>query len=214
MKSVLVVGRSPSVLEGVVELLRGAGYRADATNQFERVMDDYDVGALDVLVFGGMVPPDTKEHLREEIGKRNAGITVVQGLVGIPGVIAAQVDTATGGDPSADVEYNEGDRTIHLTLTDDVRVTVEAFWMTSWTPPEPSSTSSTVFDGEFAAGAHEIVLPDVVPTEGSFAVVTVGTEVRALAVGPMPKALARMVPKSASDQRLPEVARVTTRSDG
>jgi hypothetical protein len=212
---VLVVGRSPSVLEAVVELLRNSGHRADATNQFDRVLDDYDVGELDVLVFGGMVPPDTKEYLSTEIGRRNAGITMVQGLVGIPGVIAAQVDAITRGNEPADldVEYDEEERTIRVTLADAVRVTVEAFWMTSWTPPEPSSTSSMVFDGELAAGSHDLALPDRVPSEASFAVVTAGDEVRTLAVGPMPKALARMVPKSASDRRLPDVASVTTQTD-
>jgi hypothetical protein len=207
---VLVVGRSPSVLEATVELLRAGGYRADATNQFDRVLDDYDVSALDVLVFGGMVPPDTKEHLSTEIGRRNAGIAVVQGLVGIPGVIAAQVDVATWGEQAADVEYVEESRTIRVTLPSDVRVSVDAFWMTSWTPPEPASTSSTVFDAVLAAGAHDIQLPERVPAEGSFAVVTVGVDVWAFAVGPMPAALARMAPKSAADQRLPEVAKVST----
>ena len=213
MKSVLVVGRSPSVLEATVKLLRADGYRADATNQFDRVLDDYHVGALDVLVFGGMVPPDTKAYLRAEIGKRNAGITVVQGLAGIPGVVAAQVDMATRGEQAADVEYLEDSRTIRVTLPDDVRVTVVAFWMTSWTPPEPSSTSSEVFTGDLEAGTHELVLPEWVPGEGSFVDVEVGGEVRVLQVGPMPKAVARMAPKSAADQRLPEVAKVSTHTD-
>ncbi|WP_328998263.1 hypothetical protein OHA18_27865 [Kribbella sp. NBC_00709] len=178
------------------------------------MLDDYDVGELDVLVFGGMVPAETKEYLKAEIGRRNAGITVLQGLVGIPGVLAAQVDAATRENESAvEVEYDEAERIIRVTLPDDVRVTVEALWMTSWTPPEPTTTSSTVFDGELVAGSHDIALPERVPTEGSFAVVRAGDEVRAFAVGPMPKALARMVPKSASDHRLPEVASVTTRED-
>jgi hypothetical protein len=38
---VLVVGRSPGVLVAAVELLRGRGHRADATNQFDQVLDDY-----------------------------------------------------------------------------------------------------------------------------------------------------------------------------
>src|SRR5260370_18846725 len=40
---ILVVGRSPSVLVDAVEILRTKGYSADATNQFDRVLDDYDV---------------------------------------------------------------------------------------------------------------------------------------------------------------------------
>src|SRR6266487_3755615 len=108
---VLVVGRSPSVLRAAVDLLRGKGYLADVTNQFDRVLDEYDVSDLDVLVFGGMVPPETKQYLREEITKRNAGVTFVQGMAGIPGVIAAQVEAVTGGRASgdADIAYSPED---------------------------------------------------------------------------------------------------------
>ena len=76
-------------------MLRSKGHLADATNQFDQVLDDYDVSDLDVLVFGGMVPADTKRYLHNEITKRNPRVTFVQGLVGIPGVIAAQVDAVT-----------------------------------------------------------------------------------------------------------------------
>jgi len=67
-----------------VELLRSKGHLTDATNQFDQVLDDYDVSELDVLVFGGMVPADTRQYLRDEITKRNPRVTFVQGLVGIP----------------------------------------------------------------------------------------------------------------------------------
>jgi hypothetical protein len=213
---VLVVGRSPGVLVAAVELLRGQGHRADATNQFDQVLDDYDVSDLDVLVFGGMVPPDTKRHLCDEITKRNPGITFVQGLAGIAGVIAAQVGAVTAGVSAgaAEIGYDAGNRTIRLTLPDAARVTIEALWMTSWTPPEPASTSMRVFDGELAAGSHDIVLPDRVPSEGSFAAVTAGAQVRVLTVGPIPDSVRRMVPRSAADQRLPGVATVATHGDG
>jgi len=212
---VLVVGRSPGVLVAAVELLRGKGHRADATNQFDQVLDDYDVSDLDVLVFGGMVPADTKRYLHDEISKRNPGVTFVQGLVGIAGVIAAQVDAVTfdvsaGG---AEIGYNPEDRTVRVTLPGAARVTIEALWMTSWRPPEPASTSMQVFDGELAAGSHDIALSDQVPAEASFATVTAGVQVRVLTVGPLPGAVLRMVPQSAAGQRLPAVATITTHSN-
>jgi hypothetical protein len=71
-----------------------------------------------------------------------------------------------------------------------------------------------VFDGELGAGSHDIVIPDPVQSEASFAAVTVGAQVRVLTVGPLPNAVMRMVPKSATDRRLPDVATVTTHSDG
>ena len=53
---ILVIGRSPSVLVDTVEILRSKGYSVDATNQFDRVLDDYHAEDIDIVVFGGMVP--------------------------------------------------------------------------------------------------------------------------------------------------------------
>jgi hypothetical protein len=214
---VLVVGRSPSVLIAAVRLLRDKGYRADVTNQFDQVLDDYDVTDLDILVFGGMVPPETKQHLREEITRRNAGITVIQGLAGIPGVIAAQVEEATSrdsgeGGEGGDVTYDQTERTLRIVLDDAEHVTVEALWGTSFTPPEPTSTSMRVFDGDLPAAAHDIALPDHIPDVAAFAAITVGARTRVLTIGPMPQSVNRMAPKSSGDHRLPEVAAVTTHS--
>ena len=55
--------------------------------------------------------------------------------------------------------------------------------------------------------------PDRVPPEASFAAVTAGAQVRVLTIGPLPNAVMRMVPRSATDRRLPDVATVTTHSD-
>jgi hypothetical protein len=113
---ILVVGRSPSVLVGTVEILRSKGYSADATNQFDHVLDDYDAQDIGIVVFGGMVPADTKHHLGQQIGQRNADVTFVQGLAGIAGLIAAQVE----GEPKStsmqvlDTELQEGSHSISL----------------------------------------------------------------------------------------------------
>jgi hypothetical protein len=212
---ILVVGRSPSVLVGTVDVLRAKGYSADATNQFDRVLDDYDVTDLDVLVFGGMVPAETKQQLREDISKRNPHVTFVQGLAGIPGLIATQVLAATSTEAfdGGEVIYDEAQRSVRLTLNDSAPVTVEAWWATSFVPPEPKSASMHVFDGQLDAGLHIIPLPDQVPSEASFAGVTVGSFARVFTVGRMPDAVTRLVPTSATDNRLPQVSQVTTSSD-
>jgi hypothetical protein len=212
---VLVVGRSPGVLVATVEILRAKGYLADATNQFDRVLDDYEVTDLDVVVFGGMVPPDTKQQLREDISERNPHVTFVQGLAGIAGLIAAQVQAATsaGALDTGDVIYDEARRSVHLTLNDSTPVTVEAWWHTSFVPPEPKSASMHVFNGQLDAGYHTIPLPDQVPSEASFTGVTVGSFARVFTVGPMPDAVTRLRPTAATDNRLPQVSQVTTSSD-
>src|SRR5215469_1540818 len=108
-RRILVIGRSPSVLLDTVEILRSKGYSADATNQFDRVLDDYDAHDLGVVVFGGMVPADTKVRLREQIGERNADVKFVQGLAGIAGLIAAQVEgvIAAGEPDDSRVAYDQ-----------------------------------------------------------------------------------------------------------
>jgi hypothetical protein len=219
---ILVVGRSPSVLVDTVEILRSKGYSADATNQFDRVLDDYDAEDIDIVVFGGMVPAGTKQHLRQEICERNAHVTFVQGLAGIAGLIAAQVEgVITAGEPDdSNVVYDEDQRAVHLTLHKAARVAVEAWWATSVTPPEPKSTSMQVLDAELQEGSHSIALPAEVPSVASFLAVTVGSAVRTFTVGAMPQSVMSMVPtdgRSASSSpsassQLPPVSEVSTRS--
>ena len=212
---ILVIGRSPSVLVATVDALRAKGYSADATNQFDRVLDDYDVSDLDVLVFGGMVPADARRQLREDISGRSPHVTFVQGLAGIAGLIAAQVQAAISAEDldNRDVTYDEARRSVQLTLNDCAHVTVEAWWHTSFVPPEPGSASTRVFDGQLDAGPHTIPLPDQVPSEASFAGVTIGSFARVFTVGPMPGSVTRLVPNTANDSRLPPVSQVTTSGD-
>ena len=221
-KRILVIGRSPSVLVDTVKILRSKGYWADATNQFDRVLDDYDAEDIDVVAFGGMVPADTKQHLRHEISARNAHVTFVQGLAGIAGLVASQVESAiTAGDPNgSQVAYDREQRSVHVTLHDAAHVTVEAWWATSFTPPEPRSTSRRVLSAEFGAGSHSIALPAEVPAVASFLTVTVGTAVRTFTVGAMPQSVMSMVPAGGSSasvslsagSQLPPVSEVNTRS--
>lgn len=212
---VLIVGRSPSVLVAAVDILRAKGYSANATNQFDQVLDDYDTTELDFLVFGGMIPADTKKQLREDISGHNPHVTVIQGLSGIAGLIAAQVQAATSAEAldNTEVGYDAAQRSVRLTLNDSAPVTIEAWWATSFVPPEPKSTSMRVFDGPLEAGSHTIPLPDQVPSEASYAGVTIGSATRVFTIGPMPDAVRQMAPASATDARLPHVRAITTRSD-
>lgn len=218
---ILVVGRSPSMLVETVEILRSKGFFADATNQFDRVLDDYDVTNLDILVFGGMVPADTKQYLREEVGARNPDVTFVQGLAGIAGLIAAQVEGVAWADTASETEvsYDTERRMVQLNLNHSAHVTIDAYWHTSFTPPQPKSTSMQVCDTELDKGFHIIPLPAGVPSEASFVTVAVGAAMHAFTVGPMPQAVMRVVPTSGTAPggsagpgtgALPSVAPVTT----
>jgi hypothetical protein len=221
-KRILVIGRSPSVLADTVEILRSKGYSADATNQFDRVLDDYDAEDIDIVTFGGMVPAATKQHLRQAIGERNPHVTFVQGLAGIAGLIVSQVESViTAGEPDDDhVVYDSEQRSVHLTLRKAARVTVEAWWATSFTPPEPRSSSMQVLGAEFGEGSHSIALPAAVPSVASFIAVTVGSAVHTFTVGAMPQSVMSMVPAGGSSDgasppagsQLPPVREVNTRS--
>jgi len=186
---ILVIGRSESVLSEAVTILRKKGYAAGATNEFDRTLDLFDPGQLDLVVFGGMVPPGTKEHLREQISARNRAVTFVQGYAGIPGLLTAQVQAAlshgTAG-PAASATYDARSRSIGISLNTPQHVTVTAWWHTSFAPPAPKSTSQVILDEELPAGPHTIAIPDEVPAQASFATVAVGQSVRAFIVGPMP----------------------------
>lgn len=206
---ILIIGRSPSVILDAADILRNKGFRADATNQFDDVLTEYDATDFDVVLFGGMVPADTKRQLRDEFSKVNDHVTFVQGLAGIAGLIAAQVEgvgsTAEGG-----VAYEN--RTVQLTLKEPAEVVVDAFWGTSFTPPEPKSTSMRLIESRFDAGEHVIPLPDEVPTVASFVTVSVGSSVHAFTVGPMPEAVTRLVPTGGRPSPLPPVQAVSTHS--
>jgi len=142
---ILVIGRSPGVILDAAGILRSKGYRADATNQFDEVLTQYDTANIDVVVFGGMVPPDAKQYLTEEISKVNGRVAFVQGLAGIAGLIAAQVEGVTPGAGDGNgVAYDPANRTVQLTLHEPAQVVIEAWWATSFTPPEPASTSLRV----------------------------------------------------------------------
>jgi hypothetical protein len=197
---ILVIGRSETVLSELVTILRDKGYAAGATNEFDRTLDLFDVGQLDVVVFGGMVPPDTREHLRGQISMRNPAVAFVQGYAGIPGLVAEQVAAALGDGttgPAAAVTYDARSRSVGLALDGPRYVTVIAWWHTSFVPPEPRSTSRVILDGELPTGAHTVAIPDEVPAQASFVTVAVGPSVHAFVVGPMPNGTTMARPDAA-----------------
>jgi len=186
---ILVIGRSETVLSEVVTILRENGYAAGATNEFDRTLEVFAAGQPGLVVFGGMVPPDTKEHLREQISAPNPAVAFLQGYADIPGLLAAQAEAAlshgTTG-PTVAVTYDARSRSIGASLDRPQHATVTAWWHTSFAPPDPKSTSRVILDEELPAGPHTIAIPDEVPAQASFATVSIGPSVHAFTVGPMP----------------------------
>jgi hypothetical protein len=184
-----VIGRSENVLTETVDILRADGQTAGATNDFDNVLALFDPASLNKVVFGGMVPPGTKETLRTRLRTANPNIDFVQGLAGIPGLIAAQVQAALTrtADDTSSVTYDPDERALKITLESPQAVRVTGFWATALVPPEPKSTSEIIFNETLQPGSHTVPLPEAFPTAASFVVVHVGTDVHPVTIGPMPR---------------------------
>jgi hypothetical protein len=184
-RSVLLIGKSQLVLDESVAGLRDLGYKADATNDFTDITGRFDVKEIDLVVFGGQVPPDRKAELREEIGASNPRVSFVQGLAGIPGLIINQVQgafTANHQDPTRAPTYTPDDRSIRLTLAEPADVKVTVWWQTSFVPPDPKSDSLLLLDDRLADGDHAIPVPEHVPPKAAFATVKVDAAIYAFSI--------------------------------
>ena len=179
--NVLVIGRSQAVLDTTVALLRDRGYSAQATNHFEAITTQIDPRTLDLVVFGGQVPPAKKAEMREEISAANDAVTFAQGLSGIPGLIADQVAGVLAGEqliPGQAPVYDAGTKTIALSLYAPLDIKVTAYWITALIPPDPKSDSLTLHDGPLPAGDHTFVIPDTVSLDAAaFATVRAGAAI-------------------------------------
>lgn len=203
-KRVLIIGRSGSVLRHAVAMLRALGYGANASNQFNRILDDYDVREVDLVVFGGMVPPERKAELRAQIGALHPGVQFLQGLGGIAALIVAQVDEFFGG-PATGVEFDATRRAFQLRIRSAENVVLTGLWA-RFVPPDPVPESMLIFEGALAAGVHTVRIPHGVPQEGSYATVRVGDRVSAFQIGETPPSVKRI----AAAQSLPAPEPVTT----
>jgi len=201
---VLIVGRSTAVLVETVAMLRERGFGANASNQFDQLLDDYDFREVDLVIFGGMVPPEKKEQLQVEIRNLNPGVTFMQGLGGVAPLLVAQVEEFFGG-AAPDVAYDAESRVLHVTLDDVAPVAVEGIWGT-FVPPEPVGHTVTAFEGELGPGEHGIPIPHEVPFESSFVAARVAGRVSVLQIGATPQAVRRIAPGS-----LPAPEPVSTR---
>jgi hypothetical protein len=172
--SALIVGKSAAVLADTVALLQGRGYAAEASNRFADVGTDFDLGGYDVVVFGGQVPAETRDRLAGEIGRLNPAAALVDGLAGIPGLIAAQVEGALAArlvEPEPEPGFDPNGRKVTLSLPTARTVTVTAWWQTSFVPPDPKSDSAILVERQRLDGRLAIPLPDLVPHQAAFVTV-------------------------------------------
>jgi hypothetical protein len=184
-RSVLLIGKSQLVLDHAVAGLRDLGYEAEGTNDFSDIIGRFDAKKIDLVVFGGQVPPDRKTELSEEIGAVNPRVIFVQGLAGIPGLIVNQVEgefRAEHRDPTRAPTYTPEERSIRLSLPDPADVRVTVWWQTAFVPPDPGSDSLVLVDDRLAGGDHTVPVADHVPPEAAFATVQVDAAIYAFSI--------------------------------
>jgi hypothetical protein len=182
-RSVLLIGKSQLVLDESVADLRDLGYKADATSDFTDIAGRFEVKEIDLVVFGGQVPPDRKAELREEIEAVNPQVIFVQGLAGIPGLIIDQVQGAfTVNRQGRAPTHTPDDRSIRLTLAEPADVKVTLWWQTSFVPPGPKSDSLVLLDDQLGDGDHAIPVPDRIPPKAAFATVQIDTAIYAFSI--------------------------------
>jgi hypothetical protein len=184
-RSVLLIGKSQLVLDDALAGLRDLGYKAEATNDFTDISGRFDVKRIDLVVFGGQVPPDRKAELREEIAAINPQVIFVQGLAGIPGLIINQIQgafTAHHQDPDRAPTYTPDDRSIRLSLAEPAQVKVTVWWQTSFVPPDPKSDSLPLLEEQLASGDHTVPVPDHIPPQAAFATVQIDAATYAFSI--------------------------------
>jgi hypothetical protein len=184
-RSVLLIGKSQLVLDDALAGLRDLGYKAEATNDFTDISGRFDVKRIDLVVFGGQVPPDRKAELREEIAAINPQVIFVQGLAGIPGLIINQIQgafTAHHQDPDRAPTYTPDDRSIRLSLAEPAQVKVTVWWQTSFVPPDPKSDSLPLLEEQLASGDHTVPVPGHIPPQAAFATVQIDAATYAFSI--------------------------------
>ena len=184
-RSILLIGKSQLVLDEALAGLRDLGYKAEATNDFAEVTARFDARELDLVVFGGQVPPDLKAELREEISASNARVIFVHGLAGIRGLIINQVQGAFARNHQEPVRapaFAPDERSIKLTLPGPAEVKLTIWWQTSFAPPDPKSDSLLLLNERLAAGDHAVTVPDLVPPKAAFATVQVDAAIYAFSL--------------------------------
>jgi CheY-like chemotaxis protein len=180
MQKILLIGKSPAALEAMGSLLRQKGYNAKTTNNFNGIPARYKLEEFDLITMGGQVPPDTKASIMQAAKAQRGDILFVQGMAAIPGLVVAQIEGelhADQRDPDRPPAFHADTRTLSLTLTAAVSVTVTAWWQTTFVPPNPGSDSRVLSDETLPAGAHTISIPPDIPEQSSFVTVQVGNAV-------------------------------------
>ena len=101
---VLVLGRSPEVLETVMQELAALGVAVQGSTEAEHAADRFDAGEFDLIAFGrGLLGP-VSERLRRDFARRNPRVRFLDAYA--PLAVRQIVDAFEGGEPEPPVDLD------------------------------------------------------------------------------------------------------------
>ena len=78
-KNILVIGRDPKTLQGVVEMLKENGYDAHGENIDERALEASNKLDFDIVLLGGGVNAESRKILIPTFTERNPQVKIASG---------------------------------------------------------------------------------------------------------------------------------------
>jgi hypothetical protein len=126
--NVLVIGRSPAVLEKVLAGLRAVGIAAQGTTEVEKVSVHFDAKDFALIAFGGGVDTPTREQLKREFAQQNPKVVLLDtfALIAVQHIAATLCDTREFA-PRFEVAAYEGSYLVRLDVMKDCDAHVEVY---------------------------------------------------------------------------------------
>jgi hypothetical protein len=126
--NVLVIGRSPAVLEKVLAGLRALGITAQGTTEVEKASVHFDAKDFRLVAFGGGVDTAIREQLKREFAKQNPQVMLLDtfALIAVQHIAATLRDTRELAS-RFEVTAHEGSYLVRLDVMKDCDVRVEVY---------------------------------------------------------------------------------------
>ena len=97
VSTVLVFGRTPEMMQRVIEALDEAGFPAFGVSDDGDALDAVAAERFDVLVIGGGVEPKPRKAVLERVGELKPWVKVVEHRKADPSAVVGEVRAALGG---------------------------------------------------------------------------------------------------------------------
>jgi hypothetical protein len=128
--NVLVIGRSPEVLEKVIAGLRAQGIVAHGTTEIEQASAHFDARDFALVAFGGGVDTPTREQLKREFTQQNPNVILLDtfAAIAIQHIAATLRDTREFAS-RFEVTAHERSYLVRLDVMQDCEVHVEVYYL-------------------------------------------------------------------------------------